>query len=448
MLYTADEWQQYYQLKDKQMKKDKIIEQKLDYLIGPAVIISNKKKRTTNLRISQSINQSNMVFTADEWNRYYQSTNVQKKIAILEHKFGFPGRLRTAIDEAKEENLSPYRFRLNIEKKLVDWLSENWWVDHIDESKGLNCDRDTKAEVELAIRFFPNALSKQRNRRRCYPIYWQLGNRNGKCNLKAVSFIPLFAKLGMELGKFTEEERGGLICGGCNVLVRLAVCNSHIGDDEEHQQLVEKTSLAAMQELGENKLFKIEDIREYNMIGELCVQYVFSEQRFRYMANWDPGSLILPSERGRLPIQLAAWHCKDSRGFRKVFEAGMQYFPKEMGGLFQRHCSYTAYQMACTRFGDEGVKKILNDGFRRKNHTSTSTCSILKSLLYAATEEIVDLDGVFEILQIEPSVLLQIQAATSCNMKSDENSQKRKSKSDENGRESDDQCGNKRQRNE
>ena len=392
-----------------------------------------------------------MVYTADEWNIYYQSTNVQKKVTILEHKFGFPGRLQTAIDEAKEENLSPYRFRLNIEKKLVDWLSENWWVDHIDESKGLNCDRDTKAEVELAIRFFPNALSKQRNRRRCYPIYWQLGNRSGKCNLKAMPFIPLFAKLGMELDKFTEEERGGLICGGCNVLVRLAVCNSHlVGDDEEHQQLVEKISLAAMKELVENDLFKIEHICEYNMIGELCVQYIFSEQRFLYMANWDPDSLILPSERGRLPIQLAAWHCKGTGGFRKVFELGMQHFPKEMGGLFQRHCSYTAYQMACTRFGDEEVKKILNDGFR-KNYNNNSTCSILNSLIYAATDEMVDLDGVFEILQRvlqrETSVLLQVQAATSRNMKSDENSHKRKSRSDENGRESDDQGG-KRQRNE
>ena len=392
-----------------------------------------------------------MDIIADEGQLHHPSPDVQKKFTIIERKEEFPGRVRTLIDEAKEENLSPYRFRLNIEKKLVDWLSENWWVDHIDESKGLNCDRDTKAEVELAIRFFPNALSKQRNRRRCYPIYWQLGNRSGKCNLKAMPFIPLFAKLGMELDKFTEEERGGLICGGCNVLVRFAVCNSHlVGDDEEHQQLVEKTSLAAMKELVENDLFKIEHICEYNMIGELCVQYIFSEQRFLYMANWDPDSLILPSERGRLPIQLAAWHCKDRRGFRKVFEAGMQYFPKEMGGLFQRHCSYTAYQMACTRFGDEEVKKILNDGFR-KNYNNNSTCSILNSLIYAATDEMVDLDGVFEILQRvlqrETSVLLQVQAATSRNMKSDENSQKRKSRSDENGRESDDQGG-KRQRNE
>jgi len=63
-----------------------------------------------------------------------------------------------AIDEAKEENLSRAYFISKIECKLADWLSENWDVVRIDKSKGLNCDRDTEAEVELAIDSF----------RRCY----------------------------------------------------------------------------------------------------------------------------------------------------------------------------------------------------------------------------------------------------------------------------------------
>ena len=61
-----------------------------------------------------------MVYTADEWQQYHQSKDKQmKKDAIIEQKLGFPGRLRTAIDEAKEENLSPVDFLSIIETKLV-----------------------------------------------------------------------------------------------------------------------------------------------------------------------------------------------------------------------------------------------------------------------------------------------------------------------------------------
>ena len=123
-----------------------------------------------------------MDIIADEWQRYHQSPDAQKKRTILERKEEFPGRLRTAIDEAKEENnLSPADFLSRIERKLVDWLSENYNVRHIDESKGLNCDRDTEKEVELAIRFFPNVLSKKRNGNNL--IYWQLRNMRGEYNL-------------------------------------------------------------------------------------------------------------------------------------------------------------------------------------------------------------------------------------------------------------------------
>jgi hypothetical protein len=35
---------------------------------------------------------------------------------------------------------------------------------------------------------------------------------NWGCNLKAVSFVPLLARLAMELGLFEEKYRGGLLC--------------------------------------------------------------------------------------------------------------------------------------------------------------------------------------------------------------------------------------------
>ena len=194
-----------------------------------------------------------MNIIADEDQLHHQPPDAQKKIAILERKQEFPGRLRTIIDEAKEDNISPAEFLSRIESKLVDWLLENWRVVHIDESKGLNCDRDTEAEVELAIRFFPNLLSKKRMGR--YLIFWQLSSLYGECNLKAASFVPLFAKLAIELNQIIEEERGGLICGANNVFVRLAE-NFRERDDEEYQKCVDNVFLAVMKKLRDDGLFK------------------------------------------------------------------------------------------------------------------------------------------------------------------------------------------------
>ena len=368
-------------------------------------------------------NQPIMVYTAFEWQLYHQSSDVRmKKGTIIERKQEFPGRLRTAIDEATEENLSPAFFLSRIESTLADLLFENWWAGHVDDSKAPNCDRDTEAEaeaeveveVELAIRFFPNVLSMKRNG--YYPIYWQLKSCVGEYNLKAALFVPLLAKLAIELNQCEEGERGGLICCGLNMLKGFAsICGfaspyDYKNYDEERRELLAETFLAVMKRLRENGIFKKEDILEYNLMRILCSHSIFPEQRFRYLADWDPSCLMTTCNDGWLHIYRATWYCKDIRGFRTVFELGIHHFPKEMGGLFHkdRH-GRTAYRLACDRFGNEEVKNILDNGFR-KNHTNTSTWSILKSLVYASSDEAVHLDGVFELLQRELSVL-QVQAA-------------------------------------
>jgi len=355
--------------------------------------------------------------------------DAQKKIAILERKQDFPGRLRTAIDEAKEENnLSPADFLSRIESKLADWLSENWDVVRIDKSKGLNCDRDTEAEVELAIRFFPKVLSMKRNGR--WPIFWQLSSLYGECNLKAASFVPLFAKLAIELNQFTEEERGGLICGELNVLRNLAENFRHENDKDYHQ-LVDETFLVVIKRLRESGLFKKDDMKKCDMIRNLCGRRdSFPEHRFRYLVDWDPSCLMMPSSSGWLPIQYVVLRCNFIQGFKTVLEVGVQHFPQEMAGLFLFRLHWdgdrrTAYQIACKKFGNEEVKEILknilNDGFI-KNHKNIN--ALLKSLVYAATVKTAHLDGVFEILQKvlqrETSVL-QVQAVASHNMNTNMN---------------------------
>jgi hypothetical protein len=50
-----------------------------------------------------------------------------------------------------------------------------------------------------------------------YPIqhltcYFCYADTTWRCNAKAVSFVPLLAKLAIELGLFEEQYRGGLLC--------------------------------------------------------------------------------------------------------------------------------------------------------------------------------------------------------------------------------------------
>ena len=303
--------------------------------------------------------------------RHEHAAAAQKKLEVIQRKSEFPVKLQEAIEKWKEE--SPGTFLSKIESRLMELLFENYNVDRLDATKGLNCDRDTEAEVEAAIRSFPNVLSMKR-RYRDYPIYAQLKSwRGGHCNLKAVPFIPLLARLGIELSQFEELERGGLIWqerrGGVtwhrNVLEELAV-SEHNRDDEEYQRLIDGAFLAVMTGLREINLFKKEDIRKYDLTWHLCREQFFPAQRFRYLIDWDPDCLAKCIMRGSsdlgmggvrsLPIHNAVVFGKNVGGFRTVFEAEMQYFPTKIGFLFHKDkFGRTSYQMACNIYGNEQV---------------------------------------------------------------------------------------------
>ena len=125
------------------------------------------------------------------------------------------------------------------------------------------------------------------------------------------------------------------------------------------------------------------------------------------------------SRGGSLPIHHAANWGKDISVFRTVFEAGMQYFPTKIGFLFHKdEHGRTSYQVACKKYGNEQVDKIL-DGVALNTTTTTTTTAttatatatreqhdiVVKTLVFAATEERVHLDGVYIMLRREPSVL-------------------------------------------
>ena len=183
-----------------------------------------------------------------------------------------------------------------------------------------------------ALGFFPRLLSEEGWRHDSYPIQCIPGMYSDPlaCNVKAVSFVHLFASFAIECNLFEADQRGGLLIRDsnevCNILSDL-VSSSDGSHNEDHQQLVDTTFLASLVRLRQSDLFKKEDIQRYNLLHDLCGQTsYFAEQRFRYLTDMNPTALIsIENDSGYLPLHYAAADFGSIDRFRQVFDTGMRY---------------------------------------------------------------------------------------------------------------------------
>ena len=73
------------------------------------------------------------------------------------------------------------------------------------------------------------------------------GNTSWMCNVKAVSFVHLFASFAIEYNLFREDQQGGLLIEddhGDNALEYLVI-SSNGSYDEDHHLLADNTSFLA-----------------------------------------------------------------------------------------------------------------------------------------------------------------------------------------------------------
>ena len=342
-------------------------------------------------------------------------------ISVLQGFDEIPSQSKNKTDELVDH------FLTELGNDVHEMLSTTNNTDWRNDDRGLDSDKDTEAEVEAIIRFFPHALS-----RNTY-IRW-------RCHVKAVSFIPVFAKVAIELGLFEEQYRGGLLCNDIyedNVLQQLMHnCGPEHpdGDDKCLQVLLELRGMG---------LLKKEDIQSYDLLNELCGQYYFfAEKRLRFLVEWDPNALLHPTEDGCLPIHCAAEnsHANSRVGakinfsiqrFQLIFEYGIRYFPKKTGLsllfkktnydsttwkylLFKKtdydRTSWTPFQCACQEFGKEKVMKIIEDTIVRYSDTPIN---ITEALLTAAIDEKIHLDCVYFLLRRQPDMLQKLLSSAS-----------------------------------
>ena len=337
-----------------------------------------------------------------------------KMMSVLEQKKKLP----VQTDELIEEFLDTVKS--NIHGMICSNDLENY--------HGLDSDRDTEQEVETAIRLFPKVLTTKyiiglhddddEYVESFYPVQLLAFSHRGepsirRCNLKAVSFIPLLIRLAIELEVFGiwfgEELGGGLFVqddGDNNVLQNLMVSDSwNELHNREHHETIDSKYLQVLVQLRRMGVFKIEDIQRYDLLDRLCgdISY-FADTRFRFLIEWDPSSLTNSSLRW-LPLHHAA--SKSSiRGFGSVFEAGIKYFPNKKGIslLFHSplHFGPTPFRLACDRFGYDEVMKIVEDTLIRYSDTPIN---ITEALMMAAMNKNIHLACVYFLIRRQPDIL-------------------------------------------
>jgi hypothetical protein len=363
-----------------------------------------------------------------------------KLVSVLDRNEEFSFRTRNKIDVLTE------RFLRDLENDIFDMLCDNG----VNDYHGLDSDRDTEQEVETTIRFFPEILSRQKaivldeneddddddddddeeeeeEVEIFYPIEFLSFTRQFNilfCNMKAVSFIPVLARVAIELGLFEEKDRGGLLRNaymyGYNVLQRLMCNDTFDRDNPEHRQVDDKY-LQVLIQLRQIGCLKKDDMQQYGLLKVLCQSYHFSEKRFRFLVEWDPALLIRIDEHGYLPFHHASI-CTPIPTFQLFFEYGIRYFPKKKGiNLLFRKNNHdgTPFQRACNRYGRDEVMKVVDDTLIRyssssdnDNDNDTPSLNIVDALITAAIDEKVHLDCVYFLLRREPDVLKKLLSST------------------------------------
>ena len=351
------------------------------------------------------------------------AVNHLKIITVLGKKIEFPLRNRKKIDELIKEFLD--KLEMDVHALICNYSDDDDYglVGYdVDPYRGLDSDRDTEMEVETAIRFFPNILSRKGGLFNEYPIQCLLHlhreDQRWYGNMKAVSFITLLARLAIELGLFEEQDRGGLLCHdiysdkGNNALENLMLCDYPTQLGREYNVHVDDKYLHVLIQLRRMGLLKKEDIQMYDLVIQLCSQtWYFAEKQFRFLVEWDPSVLINPNRFGNLPIVHVARSTKyhsSIREFQLVFEYGIRYFPKKKGIniLFHKNTyGSTPFQYACTTFRCDEVIKIVEETLARYSDTPLN---VIEALLSAAIDENSHLDCVYFLLRREPDVLVKL----------------------------------------
>ena len=326
---------------------------------------------------------------------------INKAILILQERLEFSWRTRNKIVELAQQ------FVDGVGEDIHDMITATPTTEE-ESYEGLDSDRDTEKEIEKAIRFYPESLTRRGGRFdfipcQCLPFMYNNTTYEGWLDVRAVSFVHLFVRLAIEFNSFEEEERGGLLIedvGGKTVLHCLMRC-SHPSYGDDHQRNCDTTCLAVLLRLRQSGLFKKEDIHQYNLVHVACRNINLPELRFRFLTEWCPESLL-----ESLPLHRAA---NNDRKFRVVLDATFRYYPRWKGitVLFQKRIddgNTTPFSKACRKITRSTAMNIVKETLIR--YSTTQPINIPYALMLAATDGRIHLDCLYFLTRRHPDAIL------------------------------------------
>lgn len=362
--------------------------------------------------------------------RLVRETKVMEKLVrVAERKELFPLRQRQKIVEWAEIFLE------DLGEDIHDMVTDQ----SINERyRGLDNSRDTEAEVEQALREFPETISRPkatvfvedsmgtmgwrvaRENEGDYPIQCLPLTRDADgdrdTNHKAVSFVHLFARLAMEFNSFDEDERGGLLAinnFGNNTLQDLVKSSyASLFNADDHNARLDTLVLTELIHLRRMGLLRKDDIAEYyKLVHMLCNDTgYYSAERFRFFVEWCPESLLSLDQEGEgfVPLHHAGNLSKGGiQAFQFVFDACIRFYPYAIGItlLFQKDIyGATPFENAVEAYGRNDVVKVVEDVLTR--YSATTPIHTRDALVRAARSDTIHLDCVYFLLQREPNLLV------------------------------------------
>ena len=361
-----------------------------------------------------------------EAERLVRETKVMEKLMrVAERKEYFPLRQRQKIIELAE------RFLENLGEDIHDMVTHQRAC--ADENyQGLDSSRDTEAEVEQALREFPETITRRNvivfDRLddhwrgagedegdypiQCLPLTQDaMGDRD--TNHKAVSFVHLFARLAIEFNSFEECWRGGLLRYDHldNNTLQNLVKAPYLSCTDDHNARVDHISLTELIHLRRMGLLRKEDIVEYDLVHVLCNNTgYYSAERFRFFVEWCPESLQSLDQDGDrfVPLHHAGNLSKGGiQIFQLVFDACIRFYPHTIGItlLFQKDIyGATPFDNAVEAYGRNDVVKVVEKVLTR--YSATTPIHTRNALVRAARSDTIHLDCVYFLLQREPNLLV------------------------------------------
>ena len=178
----------------------------------------------------------------------------------------------------------------------------------------------------------------------------------------SVRYVPLLAREGLKYNVGGDDERGGLLSDGVNILQHLALMPGIDDTNRLSLDTTDKSYLQAIIDLRELKLLCKQDVKDHNLLYLACQPY--RQLRFDYFLDWDPDLLKMHRFKEDPIIHGICRHphIEIIDCFKVFLKAALKRYPDELGLLFQKDDGgMTGCECAFAKYGKEETLNAIGE---------------------------------------------------------------------------------------